>query len=329
MPPSIASRVAPVPAPIVASRRVSGPPPSFPPTPDQQPDQRPLGAPGAVSADKPSTAGAKQQALAAVMGTAYRLMVHLPWLNRWVGEVSGAIVKARFNPPADKPEGPSPAPLETATIESARQIMASHFKPREGKVVIGISGAGPETVHCFVVSGVKADGRVSITQALAQYGEVEAYRGVGGLVRRAMDRLMGNQAREMRGVVEEDWNEYARRSQRNSVVLLELDADPARVQAVLQELKGLVGRPYDRTLLAAAPATRASEAAMYCTEVSSWFINKLRPGTVRMSKVSGYPVFQVTDHMKATELHGGPLRVLYNGQGRLDVAALDPFPKDR
>ena len=66
---------------------------------------------------------------------------------------------------------------------------------------------------------------------------------------------------------------------------------------------------------------------MYCTEVSSWFVNRLKPGTVKQSTVGGYPVYQVTDHMKATDVHKGPLKVLYNGENRLDIAGLDPFPK--
>ncbi len=82
-------------------------------------------------------------------------------------------------------------------------------------------------------------------------------------------------------------------------------------------------------LPAADPATKATQEQMYCTEVSSWFINFLRPGTVKQSVASGMPVYQVADHMRATDVHGGPLKVLYNGQNRLDVANLDPFPKDR
>ena len=38
---------------------------------------------------------------------------------------------------------------------------------------------------------------------------------------------------------------------------------------------------------------------MYCTEISSWFVNTLRPGTIKPSEVSGLSVYQVADHMRA------------------------------
>ena len=44
---------------------------------------------------------------------------------------------------------------------------------------------------------------------------------------------------------------------------------------------------------------------MYCTEISAWFVNQLRPGTIKTSTaMGGYPVFQVADHMRATDVNG-------------------------
>lgn len=256
-----------------------------------------------------------------------KLLAKFPSLNEFAGHITGPFVKKKFNAPA-KPGQPTPAaPLQAASIEEARSIMASRFKPKEGKVVIGISGGGNETVHCFVVSDVKPDGKVTITQALAQYSDQqEAYKGIGGKIEKFIDKKIGNESREMQGVVEMDWSTYAKDYNRNTVVLMELDADPAKIEAALKDLKGFVGKPYDHTMLGSDPATKATEAGMYCTEVSSWFINRLRPGTVKQSTVGGYPVYQVTDHMKATDVHNGPLKVLYNGENRLDIKNLNPFP---
>ena len=206
--------------------------------------------------------------------------------------------------------------------------MARHFRPTEGKVLVGIAGTGDETVHTFVVSGVRTDGSVRITQALAQVTDIpEDYRGIGGKVSQLVDRYLGNSPNRMQGVVEEDWAAYARRSGRNTIAILELEADPVLVKDALIELRTLVGKPYDRSLLSSERATPATQVGFYCTEVSSWFLNKIRPGTVKPSRVKGFPVFQVTDHMRATSLHGGPLRVLYNGVNRLDIRGLDPFPR--
>lgn len=273
-------------------------------------------------------ARAKTAAVEGALMMLHGLLNRFPGLNDFAGNIVGPFVKARFNPPPGDDHGP--APLTAATIESARKLMAEHYKPAAGKVLIAIAGGGKETVHCFVVSGVKPDGTVMITQALAQYSDrPEAYEGLGGKIRKWMDGKKGNQTREMLGVVEDSWSAYAARSQRNSIVLMELDADPAKIEATLKDLKGLVGRPYDRTMLASSPATKASEAGMYCTEISAWFVNRLKPGTIKMSKVAGYPVFQVADHIRATDVHGGPLKVLFNGQNRLDLQNVDPFPKDR
>ncbi len=302
------------------------------PTPAPPVAVKPAPAPvkPAPAANPGRIARAKTAVMEWALATLHGLMNRFPRLNGFVGNITGPIVKARFNPPPGTHDAPGPAPLEAATIEGARKLMAERFKPAAGKVVIGISGGGSETVHCFVVSGVKPDGTVMITQALAQYGQkTDAYEGLGGKIRKWMDGKKGNQGREMLGVVEESWSAYAVRSHRNSVVLMEMDADPEKIEAALRDLKSFVGRPYDRTMLASDPATKASEAGMYCTEVSSWFVNRLRPGTVKMSKSSGYPVFQVADHMRATDVHGGPLKVLYNGQNRLDLKNVDPFPKDR
>lgn len=271
----------------------------------------------------------KAKFLRGFLATFHFTLRHAPALNRWMGNVTGPFVKARFNPPPSSDAGP--AALKAETIEQARQIMAEHFKPQAGKVVIAISGGGTETVHCFVVSDVKPDGSVMITQSLAQYADkAEIYRGVGGWIRKKLDAWKGNQPREMLGVVTDSWTDYAVRSRRNSIAILELDADPAKVADSLSRLRQLVGKPYDQTMLAADPATKSTEMAMYCTEISSWFVNRLRPGTVHRSLAGGgYPVFQVADHMRATTVHGGPLRVLFNGQNRLDIKGLDPFPKDR
>jgi hypothetical protein len=183
-------------------------------------------------------------------------------------------------------------------------------------------------VHAFVVSGVTPDGKVKITQALAQYSDKpEDYKGLGGMIRKFLDKKLGNEPKQMQGVVEMDWSEYAKKYNRNTVVLMQLDADPAKAQAALKDLKGLVGKPYDQTMLGSTVATPASVSQMYCTEISSWFANTLKPGAIQPSMVGGYPVFQVADHMKATDVHGGPLKVLYNGENRLDIEHNDPFPK--
>lgn len=257
-----------------------------------------------------------------------RLLAKYPGLNEFAGHIAGPFVKKKFNAPSKPGQPTPPAPLQATTIEQARAIMANGFKPAAGKVIIGISGGGNETVHCFVVSDVKPDGKVTITQALAQYGpEQEAYKGLGGKIEKFLDKKLGNESREMLGVVEMDWSTYAKDYNRNTVVLMELDADPAKIESALKDLKQFVGKPYDHTMLGSDPATKSTEAGMYCTEVSSWFVNRLKPGTVKQSTVGGYPVYQVTDHMKATDVHNGPLKVLYNGQNRLDIKNLDPFPK--
>jgi hypothetical protein len=250
-----------------------------------------------------------------------------PLLNRIFGTFMGPYIKHMFNAPAQPGAPEGPPPLKPETIAQARQIMIDHFKPQEGKTVIAIAGGGAKTVHCFVVSGVK-DGHVQITQAIAQTnGKPENYHGLGGLIRRIEDKIFHNPTEQMKGVVVEDWDEYAARSKRNSVVLMEMDADPAKVQATLKKLQGLVGKPYDQTMLASDPATPASEMAMYCTEISAWFVNQLRPGTIKTSTaMGGYPVFQVADHMRATDVNGGPLKVLYNGENRLDIKNADPVP---
>lgn len=271
-----------------------------------------------------------QRVTEAGLSTAHDAMVRSPALDRAIGRLSGPVIKQRFNAPLAPGADPGPRALAEITIEEARALMARHFRPTEGKVLVGISGAGDETVHAFVVSGVRPDGSVRITQALAQVSDVpEDYRGFGGKVSQVLDRWLGNAPTRMQGVVEEDWVSYARRSGRNSIAILEMDADPIQARSALDELRTLVGRPYDRTLNASDPATPASKAGFYCTEVSSWFLNRLRPGTIVPSRVKGYPVFQVADHMRATTLHGGPLRVLYNGENRLDIRGLDPFPRQR
>jgi hypothetical protein len=278
-----------------------------------------------------SKAPARQEGLKArLLRSLHGWMARHPAIEKVVGDFTGPFVKARFNPLPGKVVEHGPKPLQASTVEAARALMASRFKPTQGKALIGISGGGKETVHAFVVSGVKPDGTVMITQALAQYSDrPEVYSGPTGWVRKLLDRKLGNQPRQMTGVVEEDWSRYAVRAERNSIVLMEVEADPARIDGALRDLKRFVGRPYDRTMLANDPATAATEAGMYCTEVSSWFVNRLHPGTIKMSEVSGYPAFQVVDHLRATDVHGGRLKVLYNGEGRLDVMGLDPFPADR
>ena len=278
----------------------------------------------------PATPGFGQRAMGFAVEKIQALLVRSPRLNRALGHLSGPFIKQRFNAPAKPGAETGPAPLSAATIAEAQKIMAARFRPKEGKVLIGIAGGGKETVHAFVVSGVKPDGKVTITQALAQYSDrPEQYEGLGGWIRKKLDQKLGNEAKEMIGVVEDDWAAYARRSNRNSVVLLELDADPKQIEETLKQLKGLVGKPYDQTMLTSDPATAATEMAMYCTEISSWFVNRLRPGTIPRSEVSGLSVYQVADHMRATDVHGGPLKVLYNGQNRLDLKKIDPFPQDR
>lgn len=252
-----------------------------------------------------------------------------PRLNDAVGNLTGPMVKRMFNKPSAPGEN-GPPPLTARTIEEARRIMADRFRPEEGRVLIGIAGGGKETVHAFVVSGVEPDGSVTITQALAQTaGKPEDYSGVGGKLSQMLDKALGNKPEQMQGVLTESWSSYAVRSKRNSVVILELQADPKEVAKALAELEALVGKPYDKAMLGADPATPATQAGMYCTEISSWFVNRLRPGTIRPSRVMGFPIFQVADHMRATTVHGGPLKVLFNGQNRLDIAAVDPFPKER
>jgi len=251
-----------------------------------------------------------------------------PQLNEALSNLTGPMIKHKFNAPAKEAAASVAAPLSAKTIEEARAIMAANFKPEAGKVLVGISGGGKETVHTFVVSGVRPDGSVRITQALAQTSDQpEAYQGISGKISQLMDKMLHNNPNRMKGVVEEDWNQYAVRAKRNSIAILELDADPKVAQQTLEEMKGLVGKPYDGTMLAADPATPATMQAMYCTEVSAWFVNKIQPGTIKQSDILGYPLYQVADHMKATELHGGPLKVLYNGENRLDIKAADPFPK--
>jgi hypothetical protein len=286
-------------------------------------------APKVVAAAAPKRQGALVRfVLGPVFNGLHFVLDRAPWLNRALGHVTGPLVKRKFNTPAGVAEPPAPAPLEAKTIEDARRTMAKAFDPEHGKVVIGISGGGAETVHCFVVSGVKPDGQVMITQALAQAtGPEEEYKGLGGKLERFLDQKLGNSTKRMAGVVEDNWVEYAKRSKRNSIVVMQLDADPKQAEAAIAKLKSFVGRPYDHTMLSAVRATEADNMEMFCTEISSWFVNELKPGTIQQSSVAGWKIFQVADHMKATDVHGGPLKVLFNGQNRLDIAGLDPHPR--
>lgn len=288
---------------------------------------RPASAPAAAAA--PKKPGLAARALGVLASGIHDACLHVPLLNRALGVVAGPFIKQRFNP-APKPDQVQTWP-DAFTPEEVRGLeakMAQSFKPQEGKVLVALCGGGKETVHAFVVSGVTPDGHVKITQALAQTnGKPEDYSGVSGFIRKFLDRKLGNSPEQMTGVVEEDFASYALRAKRNTFVLLELDADPAEAQKALQELKGLVGKPYDRTLMSGAKATKASQQEMYCTEISSWFVNRLKPGTIQQSRMYGYPLYQVADHMRATTLHGGPLKVLANAGNRLDLEAVDPFPK--
>lgn len=269
-----------------------------------------------------------QRAAEKTLPKVHDLLQRSPQLNEALSDLTSPLIKRKFNAPSKAAAGAIAPPLSPKTIEEARALMAARFKPDEGKVLIGISGGGKETVHAFVVSGVKPDGSVQITQALAQTTEqAEAYTGLTGKVGKLMDRVLGNKPNRMQGVVEEDWSKYAVRAKRNSIAVLELEADPRAVKEALQEMKRLQGKPYDGTMLAADPATPATMQALYCTEVSSWFVNRLKPGTIKQSDILGYPLYQVADHMKATTVHGGRLKVLFNGENRLDIKAADPFPK--
>lgn len=301
----------------------------------------PSGVPRLFPAGRASSVTPSDSLIAPVARTLHGLLLDSPRLNAAIGNLTAPFVKAVgnfagpfivkdfFNPFAKPPEMPAAAPLKRDTIKAAERIMADHFRPAAGKVLIGLSGSGAETVHAFVVSGVKPNGRVTITHAIPSYSSrSENYAGIGGAVRELLDRVKGNDPRALEGVVEHDWARYAVKSKRNTIVLLELDAKPEAIKQALQELKTFVGRPCDSTLLAAEKATPASTAEFYCTELSSWFINRLRPGTVRMSSVKGYPIFQVEDHLRATNVHGGPLKILYNGENRLDIAGLDPIPRN-
>lgn len=314
------------------SLSINNTPRPLPVTPRSAPVVKPVAAPVArpVVANEPKPgflAGIKGW----LMSSLHHLLVRHPGLNNFVGNFTGPYIKHMFNAPAKPGEPEGPPPLTATTVEQARKLMVEHFKPAEGKVVVAIAGGGNKTVHCFVVSGVSPDGKVQITQAIAQTnGKPEDYSGFGGFVRKQLDKFFGNSNEQMKGVVVEDWNEYAVRSKRNSIVVMELDADPAKVAETMAKLKDLVGKPYDRSMLADDPATKATTDAMYCTEVSAWFVNELRPGTVKPSLAAGgFPVYQVADHMLATDVHGGPLKVLFNGQNRLDIKNADPVPKDR
>lgn len=271
---------------------------------------------------------AKSWVLAQVVGGVSWAMRHSPGLNQAIGHVSGPFVKQRFNAPPKPGEPTGPSPLDEAAIKAAEAQMRAAFDPSKGKLVVGLAGTETETVHAFVVSSVKPDGTVMITQALAQYnGKPEEYKGIGGWISKKLDQHLGNKPEQMMGVVEEPWASYAARSKRNTAVVMSFDADPAKAQEALATLKSFVGRPYDKTMLAAEPATKASEAGMYCTEIAAWFVNKLLPGAVQTSKASGLDAFQVADIMRASTLHGGPLRVRHNAHDRLDVRAADPHPK--
>lgn len=270
---------------------------------------------------------AEAAAVDGTMGFLHDELVKHPGFNDLMGNFTGPYVKHMFNAPAKAGAAAGPAMLKDATIEQARSIMAKAFDPAKGKAVIAISGGGDKTVHAFVVSGVDKDGHVQITQAIAQVnGKPEDYSGVGGFIRKSLDKLFHNPQEQMKGVVVEDWEEYAKRSQRNTVAIMQVDGDPKKVQETLKRLNGLVGKPYDRTMTASDPATPSSEQAMYCTEISAWFVNQLHPGTIKPSKVAGMAVFQVADHMRASDAMGGPLKVLFNGENRLDLSHADPIP---
>ena len=252
-------------------------------------------------------------------------MVASEGLTNVVGYLTGPLVKHRFNGP-QKPGGPGP--LSPADVEAARKAMVAHFHPKRGEVVVVVTGGGRETVHAAVVTGVSASGDVRIEQALAQTGSApESYEGPLGVFSRGLDAWKGNAPVRMRGVLEDDWAHYAPLARRNTALVLSLAGDPDRARDALSRVRGWLGRPYDRCLLAAEPATPATDRELYCTEIVAAFLNRVRPGTVGMSVVTGYRAFQVRDLMAATTLHGGPLQVRYNAGDRLDVAALDPFPR--
>lgn len=301
-----------------------------------------------VTADKKATQGVTEHVqtsdslMAPVGRNLHKWLLQSPQANRAVSHVTAPFVKAVgnlagpfivnnvFKPWAKPPQTNAPPLLSQATIHQAERVMADRFRPQNGKVIIGISGSGFETVHCFVVSGVGPKGQVRVTHALPSYGEKpENYAGIGGAIREMLDKLNGNDTRALIGVTEQKWTEYAVQSKRNTIVLLELEAHPSAVAKTLRTLRTFLGRPYDKTLLAAETPTDATTAEFYCTELSAWLINTLRPGTVKMSSFGGYPVFQVADHMRATDVHGGPLKVLYNGHDRLDIAGVNPLPRDR
>lgn len=284
-------------------------------------------SPSLVEAVRKDVKRSAKHVLTSTLSMTHDVLEKSPQLNEALGAVTGPIVKRMFNSP-DKPGQSGPAPLQAQTIEQARALMVQNFKPAAGKMLIGISGGGKKTVHSFVVSGIKPDGRVLITQAIAQVGsQPEDYRGIGGRVSQAMDKLLGNQPNKMKGVVEEDWNEYAARAHRNSIVLLEVDADPEKARHALEELSKLVGKPYDHTMLGSSATTTATQQQMYCTEITAWFVNAIRPGTIKPSDVYGFSGFSVEDHLRATDAHGGPLKILFNGENRIDVAADSPYPQ--
>lgn len=290
----------------------------------------PVVAPAAPEPAPGLFARVKAGVLGALVAGVTWLMRRSTWVNDAVGHLSGPFVKQRFNAPAKPGQDPGPAPLTEAQIKAAEAQLRANFDPAKGKVVVGIAGTEDETVHAFVVSRVLPDGTVMITQALAKSdGPPEEYKGLGGAISKFLDRKLGNEPRQMRGVVEEPWASYAARSHRNTAIVMSLQTDPAKAQEAISTLRSFVGRPYDKTMLAAEPATAASEAGMYCTEIAAWFVNKLAPGTVKMSKNSGLAAFTVSDLMKATEVHGGPLRVHHNAEQRLDIRAADPHPKGR
>lgn len=265
---------------------------------------------------------------AKVLAGVHDVLVAHPTLNKMVSPFSGPFVKHMFNAPAKAGAAVGPAALTDAQIEQARALMAKEFNPQKGRVLVALSGGGAETVHGFVVTGVGPDGKVQITQAIAQTGnQPETYKGVGGFIRRMLDKILGNAPMQMKGVVNEDWSTYAKQSQRNTFVLMALDTTPQKAQAALAAVKADVGKPYDETMLASDPATPATNQALYCTEVASSFVNRILPGTVKESNVAGYPVFQVADFMRASNVNGGPLKVLANAGNRLDIQHANPVPK--